>query len=261
MKTVLLSHFYNEEYLLPFWLNHHKNMFDEGLLIDYNSTDRSVEIIKKIVPHWKIVKTKNIYFDDLKINEEVQEYESQFDNYWKMCLNTTEFLVVDHLKNFLMSKPYAKAIKTRGVHIIDLPSELNKPIKNNIPLLAQRHHGFIEKQKDIIRSRIIHRKTHGNYKSGRHGTFWNTKYFPKQIFTVWMGWSPFNEETKKRKMQVQKNMPPKSNSTQGIEHRIQSEEQLEGMYRNYLLNGTNNLLNVKIYENALKACLARIIKI
>ena len=30
----LFSHIYNEEYLLPFWLNHHKNIFDHGVIID-----------------------------------------------------------------------------------------------------------------------------------------------------------------------------------------------------------------------------------
>jgi hypothetical protein len=30
----LLSHFYNEEYLLPFWIEHHKKQFDYAILID-----------------------------------------------------------------------------------------------------------------------------------------------------------------------------------------------------------------------------------
>ena len=45
MKSII-SHFYNEEYLLPWWLNHHKKYFDYGLMIDYNSPDISVEVIK-----------------------------------------------------------------------------------------------------------------------------------------------------------------------------------------------------------------------
>ena len=44
-KTVL-CHFYNEEWILPFWLKHHREIFDHGIMIDYNSTDRSVEIIR-----------------------------------------------------------------------------------------------------------------------------------------------------------------------------------------------------------------------
>jgi hypothetical protein len=47
MKTVI-SHFYNEEYMLPWWLKHHRQYFDHGILIDYGSTDKSLDIIKKI---------------------------------------------------------------------------------------------------------------------------------------------------------------------------------------------------------------------
>lgn len=50
MSLTVISHFYNEEYLLPWWLNHHKNIFDNGILINYGSTDKSVEIIKSICP-------------------------------------------------------------------------------------------------------------------------------------------------------------------------------------------------------------------
>ena len=77
MKKTIVSHFYNEEYLLPWWLSHHKNHFDYGIMIDYNSTDKSKEIIEEICPHWKIVKTKNEYFDSDIIDREVEEYEKK----------------------------------------------------------------------------------------------------------------------------------------------------------------------------------------
>ena len=68
MKTVI-SHFYNEEYLLPFWLKHHKKYFDHGILINYHSTDKSVEIIKEICPDWEIINTE--YEEFLKGDNEV----------------------------------------------------------------------------------------------------------------------------------------------------------------------------------------------
>lgn len=90
-KTII-SHFYNEEYLLPWWLNHHKNSFDHGILIDYESTDNSVHIIKDICPHWKIVKSKNKDFDAKLVDQEVIEYEQNITG-WRIALNITEFLV------------------------------------------------------------------------------------------------------------------------------------------------------------------------
>ena len=53
---ILFSHIYNEEYLLPYWLNHHKKIFNHGVIIDNFSTDKSVDIIKSIVPDWEIHK-------------------------------------------------------------------------------------------------------------------------------------------------------------------------------------------------------------
>ena len=46
ITTTVISHFYNEEYLLPWWLAHHTKLFDHGILINKGSTDRSVEICK-----------------------------------------------------------------------------------------------------------------------------------------------------------------------------------------------------------------------
>lgn len=95
MKKTIISHFYNEEYLLPWWLDHHKKCFDHGIMIDYHSTDNSKKIIQDICPNWEIVETKNKYFDSAIIDREVEEYEKKIDG-WRICLNTTEFLVGDY---------------------------------------------------------------------------------------------------------------------------------------------------------------------
>ena len=91
MKSII-SHFYNEEYLLPWWLEHHKKYFDYGLMIDYNSTDNSVEIIKDICPDWQIVTSVNSCFNAVEVDKEVMYYEEQIPG-WKVTLNSTEFLV------------------------------------------------------------------------------------------------------------------------------------------------------------------------
>lgn len=99
MKTVI-THFYNEEYLLPWWLEHHKKHFDFGILIDYHSTDRSVEICREICPNWQVVTSMHMYFDAAACDYEVMFYERQLQG-WRIALTTTEFLVgdVDKLTN------------------------------------------------------------------------------------------------------------------------------------------------------------------
>lgn len=91
MKTII-THFYNEEYLLPWWLEHHKKYFDFGILIDYGSTDRSVEICKKICPHWQIFPSAHGKFDASDCDREVEFYERQIPG-WRISLTVTEFLV------------------------------------------------------------------------------------------------------------------------------------------------------------------------
>jgi hypothetical protein len=130
VKKTIISHFYNEEYLLPWWLSHHKKHFDYGIMIDYNSTDKSKEIIEEICPHWKIVKTKNEYFDSDIIDREVEEYEKKIDG-WRICLNTTEFLVGDYS---VLDKSLKKQLYLGNlVFVEDKITSLNK----NIPIFYQ----------------------------------------------------------------------------------------------------------------------------
>ena len=92
MKKTLISHFYNEAYLLPWWLKHHKEYFDHGIMIDYHSTDNSRKIIERICPTWEIITTRNERFEAVSVDAEVMDIESSVES-WKITLNTTEFLV------------------------------------------------------------------------------------------------------------------------------------------------------------------------
>ena len=46
----MVTHFRNEELLLPFFIIHHAPMFDQVIAIDYNSTDRSIDLFKDYAP-------------------------------------------------------------------------------------------------------------------------------------------------------------------------------------------------------------------
>jgi hypothetical protein len=92
-KTTLLSHIYNEEYLLPFWLIHHKDMFDDIIIIDYRSDDNSIDICKKICPNCKIITTRNEDFCASAVDNEIMDIEKDIEGI-KIVLNTTEFLFI-----------------------------------------------------------------------------------------------------------------------------------------------------------------------
>ena len=96
-QRVVVSHFFNEAYMLPWRLRHHREIFDHGVLIDYHSTDASVEICRELVPHWEIVPSENATFAARLCDFEVMKHEQRFPDAWKLALNTTEFFVAPGL--------------------------------------------------------------------------------------------------------------------------------------------------------------------
>jgi hypothetical protein len=140
MKTVI-CHFYNEEHLLPWWLKHHKHIFDHGIMIDYFSTDRSMEIIREICPTWEIRYTRNQYFDSTPIDEEVMRIEKMLGG-WRMCLNVTEFLYgnTDHLTE--LPDPTQYFIPNYVFVDMENPEQGQTILDHNYPLHQQRYWGY-----------------------------------------------------------------------------------------------------------------------
>src|SRR5688572_26886033 len=91
-RLSVICHFRNEEVYLPYWLRHHRCLFDHGILIDYGSTDHSLEIIRALVPSWEVRPSRNHQFHSVAIDTEVMDIEIQISG-WKMCLNVTEFVM------------------------------------------------------------------------------------------------------------------------------------------------------------------------
>ena len=118
-KIILFAHVRNEEELIHFWLNYHKNMFDHGVIIDYSSSDKTCAIIKKICPYWEIIKpTENVGSCVNLIHDLEEKYVG-----WKITLNITEFLFVDNLRKFIVNfendHPNKIGIRTRGCVMVD----------------------------------------------------------------------------------------------------------------------------------------------
>jgi len=92
---MLISHFYNEEMMLPYWIQHHAPMFDHAVLINYNSTDKSVDIIRQTAPAgWKVISPADPNsFAALAVDTAVMKVENEHPNYWHIALTSTEFLV------------------------------------------------------------------------------------------------------------------------------------------------------------------------
>jgi hypothetical protein len=210
MRTVL-SHFYNEEYLLPWWLEHHKKCFNFGILINYNSTDKSVEICKDICPNWKIVDSENTWFDASQVDSEVSRYEQELTG-WKICLNTTEFLYgnFSHLNPSLKDKQYYV-----GSYVFVDTFKEEEPVHNK-PLHEQRIYGYYdegnsEKIAELIRPRrSIHNfNVHYPPQGGRH--YCEPSSFD-DLAIFYYGFAILNKNGIKRKIQINSKIPKKQRS-------------------------------------------------
>lgn len=196
MKVTVISHIYNEEYLLPTWLDYHKKIFTDGIIIDYNSTDRSVQIIKEICPEWKIIKTGNKDFEAIKVDEEVMEIESTIDGY-KIVLNTTEFLISTKRLEFIL-KEDMYAITPLSVARTDVNKIIStKYFINNMTQFKYNWR---------FGHRFIHKHKNGNYSVGRH-TSHHFSVETNEIYIAWVGFYPWNEYMLNRKLQIQTQIP------------------------------------------------------
>lgn len=219
MKTVL-CHFYNEEFLLPFWLKHHREMFDHGVMIDYSSNDRSVEIIKDLCPTWQIVPSRNIAFHSASIDQEVMDLEKNIIG-WRVALNVTEFLVgdtatLDHCHEDLYVSNITMVCRE------DLEETSPDP---EIPLCLQHTHGFDCVEGDLrwwMRRISNHPKP---YYLGRH-FYYQMGYTPTSDFKIlWYRYAPYNEQMIERSLQIQNRIPESDKQKGfGINHFIDAEE-------------------------------------
>jgi hypothetical protein len=215
MKRIVISHFFNEEYLLPWWLNHHRGMFNHGVLIDYGSTDNSVAICRELAPDWEVVRSENEHFSAIMCDFEVMKHEQRFADCWKIALNTTEFLVapqIDKMERLLLANDLT-GVRIPGAIMVDVAPQ-NAPDLAK-PLVEQKSSGIWEAEMDFkklavpglafaTRSRLFHRYTIGSYLPGRHSTHLPGVIAGAPEFAAiwWYGFSPWTDAFKRRKLGI-----------------------------------------------------------
>lgn len=238
-KTII-CHFYNEEYLLPWWLNHHKRIFSNGLMINYGSDDGSIDLIKTICPNWKIVNTKNKYFGAIEIDQEIQEYEKDIEGQ-RIILNVTEFLI----GNISVLEKEDSDLYIPMASMIDKPEEENTFPRTDISLTSQRFYGINPFKRLFAGSRILHSRKDIQYPTGRH--YWNICN-TKDFMILRYKHSPWNDMFIKRKMQIG-HKQPKSDLERGWgRHHQFSRDELEKEKNEYFPLAENLYDIIKSYE-------------
>jgi len=215
MRRVVISHFFNEAYMLTWWLRHHREIFDHGVLIDYASTDASVDICRELVPGWEIIPSENAQFSAILCDFEVMKHEQRFSNTWKIVLNTTEFLVapkLNEMEQFVIEKDLT-GVQLPGAIMVD--TELTAPPDPSVPLVQQKNIGVWENMFDFsaahipglvkpLRNRLYHHYTIGAYAPGRHISLLPGQIKGSREFGAiwWYGYSPWTDAFQSRKLGI-----------------------------------------------------------
>ncbi|MGE6537739.1 glycosyltransferase family 2 protein [Bacillus luti] len=247
-KTII-THFYNEEYLLPWWLMHHTKIFDHGILINRGSTDRSAEICKLFAPHWEVRDSKFPEFDPAHTDIEVMEIERDVSG-WKIVLNTTEFLCCNNAEEFFSSL-HTLSENMYAIRMIVMVDKHDYPyskLRYSIPLVQQRYHGvFPYNPKNGCAWRFIHNHLDGAYLPGRHYTLHKNIVYNYPSFIIKFYFSPWNEHTKARKLQITPTLS-KASVQMGLQkHYGQSHEELETRFLEFSKH-TQDLRNNPEYQ-------------
>jgi hypothetical protein len=260
MNFIGIIHIYNEEYLLPFWLNHHKNIFDKIIIINYHSTDNSINICKEIIPNCEIITTRNNCFEAQLVDNEVMDIENKYEGF-KICLNITEFLVTygKNIKEILNQYLNEKIMLKIPAYI---PISLNKYYpKNNEELFKNLCNEDVKFANDLTTKiniergcRYLHNHINGNYTVGRHGTLNNEKYFNEFIILT-LYFYPNNEYFMKRKMQIKSKIPQSDINIQRGIHHFWTEEYINDNMKNYYNDNNQNnksyplkILDLELYN-------------
>jgi hypothetical protein len=212
---VVITHFFNEELLLPFWLRHHLELFDFGVLINHGSNDDSVDICNDLAPHWRIVNSSLEKFDAILTDFEVMDFERQFVG-WKIALNVTEFLVptrpLVEVETALVTAG-REGCSSRGVNIVDIE---RKPPSDDLPLIEQYRFGFDDSSildrserlrvglpPEPNRNRFYHKCDIGAYHPGRHRSWHPDSLLRVSELQVYhFGFAPWTNGFIDRKLQI-----------------------------------------------------------
>ena len=236
----IIAHFYNEEYLLPFWIEWHKNLnIRKVILIDYASTDRSLEIIKEATPDsWEVIPSVNSEFNAEDCDKEVMEAERRL-NGWKIALNITEFLIpgpglyraLGPIRSMLRRRKLQGAFAFRSLIVTGCRREDYYP-RNLSELVSGFRYGILPgdgfTMNDAVgrnTPRFMHCCEDGAYLCGRHDTELEVYSEMGLAYVAWLGFYPWNRRLVERKIQIKKRIPQADiDAKRGWQHLLSCDE-------------------------------------
>ncbi|MEN6306907.1 MAG: glycosyltransferase family 2 protein [Anaerohalosphaeraceae bacterium] len=135
MRYETITFVYNEEFLLPFYLNHYRFVDRFNFIYDVDSTDNTLDIIQSLTnANIVFFKFPDMMDDEIKANEINRVYAGLSDC-WVLNVDADEFAFIDSIP---VSPVNCVSLHHVFRHRTDSDLDPGKPIK------SQRAHGFLE---------------------------------------------------------------------------------------------------------------------
>jgi Glycosyl transferase family 2 len=230
-SATVIIHIFNEAYLLPFWLEHHRKLFDHGIVIDYHSTDNSLDLVRSMCPTWQIRTTCNENFEARAIDKEIIEDIEPHITGYKMVLNVTEFIIASEpLRDSLPWGP-PKCFHLKAYAPVSAGESMPTTLDEFLTGFNRVHTTW----RDGVR--FIHSFIDGQYHLGRHNSSHpSTDLASNNIYLLWFGFYPWNQAARARKLQIQTKIPDSDKQRGWGAQHLTNEAGLERM-RSDLLQG------------------------
>lgn len=143
MRIELITMWYNEEFLAPFFLNHYSWVDKIHLILDADTSDRT-ETIARQYPNVEIEQFRfpDMMDDILKVNKFNEKYRSLKDADYVILVDSDEFIFCNHIK-----KPVRDHIEAtmKDVYFVNLwqvyKHEQDPPLDPEAAIPGQRRHG------------------------------------------------------------------------------------------------------------------------
>ena len=196
-------------------------MFDTATIIDYGSTDGTMDLISKLAPSkWKVIGRTSSEFNAEECDRDVKEVEEGLPG-WKIALNATEFLVFPEMRSVLnnLEARSKSAVRISGYVMAD-PSDIHHDALDSGETLWSKYHFGVPEHElhrhyppsDTSRpvGRLMHSNSSGQYLTGRHAWQKDDGELPRSVASIlWYGFSPWTKTLVDRKIQIRNRMPAK----------------------------------------------------
>jgi hypothetical protein len=164
--TTLISHIYNEEFLLPYFIDRHYDKFENGIIVDFGSTDHSRKILAAKAPRWKVIDSPIEEFHANSLDELISNIDADIEGV-RIVLTAAEYLIGD--PHFVKSQEIIPTIS-----LVALPGDI--PFQQGRPFHEQCTWGIpvrdpVEDKRSEWLSRRPGRSIHDHqidYPLGRH---------------------------------------------------------------------------------------------